>query len=213
MPEDRPPEPQPYSWNPPGICGGLEPSGDTHEMKVCQEALSEIDAAHVRKHRNRAGGIEAHSLYTRLKVAAALAILAECDSVAAEFWELSRYIMKVSDRTRADIAGHLDRLRGEENLRAGKARGEQSVAAQEVVVSASARRVAGNILKHLNGEWISGGLLRNKRIRSEDRMYFEDAIAILLKEREIERRQHEYQNQSGFQYRIRDVRRGTYVRP
>jgi hypothetical protein len=66
---------------------------------------------HVRDNRraNLAGNTDAldgHAVFTRLKIAAGLAILHRTTTVTEQFWDISGHIMRMSDRTRTAIQDH-----------------------------------------------------------------------------------------------------------
>src|SRR4051812_24590122 len=86
--------------------------GGQTKVMVCAEANEEITDAHWRRSRGEGDALDGHALYTRLKVAAALAVLdghLGAKGVTAEDWRLAGVLMAVSDATRADVQADLCR--------------------------------------------------------------------------------------------------------
>jgi hypothetical protein len=196
-PAVRPGEPDVLSWEPPNYKGRI------HIMKVCEIAADEIDADRVESLHDSGDDMGSHALYTRLKVAAGLALLDGRDSVGEDDWELSAYVMRVSDRTRNMIAAHLQQKASEANVARGRAEGVRIVAANRTVQDDARLRISQNVLKHVraaNG-WISYVTLRNK-IAQRDRDEVQGIIDELVTSGTLESREIVYQNQPGIQYRI-----------
>jgi RepB DNA-primase from phage plasmid len=92
MPQDKPPEPQPWSWSPPPA---LRPSlipPKRIEVKVCPTAADAIDQAALDRARGKVDALDGHALLAREKVAAALALFAGRADIDESDWQLAGYI-------------------------------------------------------------------------------------------------------------------------
>ncbi len=97
MPRTRSKAPEPIVWD------RKFPTVARYEMPVCEEAVDAIDEAHWQRSRGEGDPLDGHKLYTRLKVAAALALLDKRLEVTADDWRLAGRIMAKSDATRAGV--------------------------------------------------------------------------------------------------------------
>lgn len=70
------------------------------------EIRETVVGAHLARQRGQGDALDGHALLTRLKVAAALAIMHHRQTVNALDWELSEIVMAVSDRTRHQLLDH-----------------------------------------------------------------------------------------------------------
>ena len=84
-------------------------------IPVCDTATQVIVAARLEMLRGNGHALDGHALLTRLKVAAALALLDEHVEVTDEDWVLAGTVMEVSDHTRGQVVKVLSReaVRGE----------------------------------------------------------------------------------------------------
>jgi hypothetical protein len=203
-PDTAPAPPARIAWSLPESIRGLDlEGGETAEISVCGAAWDEIRAARLRMLREEAGGddLRSHWHYTRLKVAAALALLDGRLSVTDSDWELSSYVMKRSDATR-DATQRTLRERGVEANRAlGRAEGIRAVAAAATVRTYDMKRIGRNVLSKIGREWISQSDLSSKGVASRDRAALPEVLDQLVAAGKIERGETTYHGQSGFRYR------------
>lgn len=161
------------------------------EIKVCESARAAVVA---QREARLAGGLvaadglrdlAAHALLTRLKVAA---LLATFDGGRAEIteedWELSSVIMAVSDATRAVCADALTEMSRKANV----AKALRDVEREDVAEASKEKRVAQALLRILTraGDWVTRAELRNRRMATRDKPYFEAAMARLLSAGSVE---------------------------
>lgn len=184
---------------------------DVRIMGVCAIARKDIDSARLRVLRRNPfseGGesesmreaLDAHALYTRLKVAAGLALLSNGDSVSVEDWELAGIVLGVSDLARAGTERHLASLRSRENISRGRAEGIRQSAAREAAAGRDVRRVCAAVLNLVGSDWVSAGKLR-VGVCSRDRELISEALDVLLSVGKIEVSEVVYRGQKGVKYR------------
>lgn len=142
------------AWQPPQYQAGYVP------FDVCTSARRTIVLAHVARQRGDGEALDGHSLLTRLKVAAALAMLTndqparQC-TVTEEDWELSGVVMAVSDRTRANVQRHLADLAREQNEKQAYAKARESIVITETVEDAALTRAAKWVGAKIGEEWVT----------------------------------------------------------
>lgn len=172
-------------------------------MSVCAEAWEAIDRAALERLRGHRDALDGHALLARLKIAAALALLAGRAEVTSDDWALSDRVMRVSDRTRASVLDQLNRDQSESNKRRGEAEGERAAIASEVMDKRAQQRVARKLTKALSEAtgWLSHAELR-RVLASRDRHYFDAAIAALVTAGQATEETVDYQGQPGHRYRI-----------
>jgi hypothetical protein len=206
-PDVKPGEPYPIVWNPPGPISSLSSEDEKYVMKVCDVALDTIDSERISTLRDMAGeDIQSQEMYTRLKVAAALALLDGSETVREEDWELSAFVMEISRRTRLTIEGHLAKKAHQAIIAGGRSDAIRETAKQATIVRTENTRVAGNVIKQLKkaGDWVSYGKLKNS-IAYKDREALPEAIRALLELKRIECEEIMYNNQKGRKYRIKSM--------
>lgn len=185
------------SWSPPdldysGVC----------VMPVCEEVSDTTDEVRFATLRGVNGDMDSHTHYTRIKVAAALALLFGRASIDADVWSLSAYVMKVSGACRDSVsavlaAGAVGRAREE-----GVLRGVSAAAAKESELgSRIERNLLGKLEEMGRNEWIGFNKLRMK-IAARDREAVPGVLSGLVSRGLVETRTHTYHGQSGVQYRI-----------
>lgn len=154
-------------------------------MTVCDKATRTIEQAHLDRARGKGDAIDGHALLTRLKVAAALALLDERRDITEDDWRLSRVITRVSDATRAGVVAHRQAAAAQANEARAKGDAHRQIIVSETLAAEAAKRVARGIMRHLS----SGELKWNeaaKKFSSEDRRkYFQAAIDSLLQAGQI----------------------------
>jgi hypothetical protein len=172
-------------------------------MAVCDLAWQEVRED--RKARMRGVGhvLDGQAMLSRLKVAAALAILERRYEITEEDWQLAGYIMSVSDTTRGAIEAEL-RERSEWQSKArGKAAGVQKATADEVESELKTQAASKAIRARLEGRgWLSRSDIR-KALRSDRRAFFDDAIEHLEGSGLIEERSVTGTGQPGTEYRLK----------
>lgn len=142
------------AWQPPQYQAGYAP------FDVCTSARRTIVRAHVARQRGDGEALDGHALLTRLKVAAALAMLTndqparQC-TVTEEDWELSGIVMAVSDRTRAGVQRHLAELAREQNEKQAYAKARESIVITETVENAALARAAKWVGSKIGEEWVT----------------------------------------------------------
>jgi hypothetical protein len=175
-PDLRPQEPAPWSWSPAFLVDVRGP------LPVCPVACDYIDSTYLARHRSEAHALDAHSALTRLKVAAALALLDERAEVAERDWRLAGVVMGVSDRTRAGVVEALAASTRERNRARGEAEADRAIVVESKTRAAAVERLAGVLVRRLRrarGDWVARAELR-KAVAGRDREHFEAALDSLL---------------------------------
>lgn len=202
MPDERPTTPTPALWRPPQWGFGAD---HVTEMKVCDEACEVIDRAHLARGRGEGDALDGHALLTRLKVAAALAILDGRPEVEDPDWELARIVMEVSDMTRASVRRALDGQVKQLNEASAHAEAHrQSIISDRGDRDARIRvaQVLKRALARLaEGEEMTRGRLLN-RVAGRDRDYGESALAALVDTGEVVESVGEHHGQPVERYRL-----------
>ncbi|MFC6014092.1 bifunctional DNA primase/polymerase [Nocardia lasii] len=121
------------------------------KLKLPPEAAEQIDRARLARLRGTAAHeLDGHAQLARLKVAAALMVLAgRTDKVTDEDWELSEIVMAVSNRTRAQVQQALGARAEQANRSKGRAEGEREIARAVVVEEDKLDRAVTNLRRHL----------------------------------------------------------------
>jgi hypothetical protein len=199
MPRKPPPTPEPIKWT------GQYPTVPRYEMDVCEEAVDTIQEARWLRSRGEGDPLDGHKLYTRLKVAAALALLEKRLNVTADDWRLSGRIMASSDETRAGVQRTLRERASEANIGRARAEAARAVVVAEEVDAQAVKRASQAVKTALGkrrGEWLSSGDLR-RSVASKVRRDLADALDALALAGDIETEATEYHGQSGTRYRLR----------
>src|SRR3712207_6527821 len=126
-------------------------------MAVCEEAIDTIEEAHWLRSRGEGDPLDGHALYTRLKVAAALALLDRRLSVTADDWRLSGRIMAKSDATRDAVQRELRERATEANIGRAKAEAARAVVVADEVDAQAVRKASHAVKVALGkcpGEWM-----------------------------------------------------------
>jgi len=195
-------DPPVIEWEPPGLIPDLAYSDGPHIMKVFDGAAREMRAARLRELRGLTDDMESHALYTRLKVAAGLALLDGSDRVRQDDWDLAGFIMRISNRTRAGVQKHLTQKAHKANIAAGEAEGVR----REVADSTAQRQIntkiaikAMEVLK--DGEWTGFNAIR-RAVYQGYREHLRNVLDMLIDLGKIESRSIKHTNgQTGIQYR------------
>ena len=134
MTRDAPATPAKIRWQPPTYQGRAA-------FDVCPLADDVIVNAHVARNRGDGDALDGHALLTRLKVAAALAMLDDREprmqcTVTDEDWDLAGVVMAVSDRTREGVRRHLAEAAKVENEKRAYAEAQKTIVITETVENA-----------------------------------------------------------------------------
>jgi hypothetical protein len=172
-PDRAPPAPDPWAWRPPCHSGQVE-------LEVCSTARAAIDTDRLVRLRAGRSDLDAHALLARLKVAAALALVATRLEVTDEDWTLAGMVMAVSDATRAAVQRRLAERAGDRNRARGEAEAQRSIVVHERVEDAALERVTARLVAKLQAHnrddgWLAHADLR-RLVAYRDRQYFEQAI-------------------------------------
>lgn len=146
--------------------------------------------------RGQLDAIDGHRTLTRLKVAAALAIMDHRMVVSALDWELSEHIMAESDATRAAVLEY-DRQAARAKVRE---RAIARAAGEDFYDASRLETVKNSLLRMLekDGEQTAGDL-RRRLGKREKRELFDQAIALLENSRQVSARPGEH---NSIRYRI-----------
>lgn len=150
------------------------------ELPVCAEAAEMIDANRLRVLRGDGDALDTHLLLTRLKVAAALGLLAGRCEVGEQDWALGGYLMGVSSRTRGGIQREAilkDRMLTESSARKDAHR---AIIAEEVIGRRAVERVARRVYERLAAARTMTRRDVQAAIAARDRKYLDDALYMLL---------------------------------
>jgi hypothetical protein len=207
-PDDAPECPTPMLWEPPRWHetgrGSTVAGMYRNPVAICSEAEQTIVRAHLARTRGHGDALDGHALLTRLKVAAALAILEGRCEVRDADWNLSGAVMAVSDRTREMCV----KVLAEESLRNNKqqavAEAARTIVVQERVNEAAVQRVARTLRRALAKAGIegrSGGELR-RAVAGPDRQYFDAALTSLVMAAVASEEKSETRGQVGMRYRF-----------
>jgi hypothetical protein len=152
-------------------------------LEVCEAATTAIVSARRARLRGDGDALDGHALYTREKVAAALALYEGRVHVSEEDWQLAGHLMSVSDWTRERIANALRQAEEQRNDARGQAEARRarivSAAAEEDRLRKAQARIL-TVLRNRLG-WTSQSDLR-RQLRSDHRDCFPEAIERLLKD-------------------------------
>ena len=131
--------------------------GDRVEMTVCEAARQVVIAdRRARQHPDFEGDpLDSHTLFCRLKIAGALALMDTRLDISEEDWRLSGLIMLRSSATRRSVFGHLSR-KAKEAEAARRAEAVATVVAvdvakDEAAIAASTRRAISVLTKNPDG--------------------------------------------------------------
>lgn len=182
-PDTPPPCPKPLPWTAPSWPVADYLTGRV-ALPVCQQARTLIDANRLARLRGEGETLDGHALLTRLKTAAALALLNQRINVNDEDWALSEVIADLSEHTRAGIVDHLQREAQNRNQGRAEAEATRAVLITERVEDAAIQRVCRGIHRTLkDGPKLRSDLSR--KITSRDRQYLDEALDRLVQAGQI----------------------------
>jgi len=195
MTREAPERPDPIAWTPPRYNG---PEG---LITVCQQACDVVLDAHIARQRGQGDALDGHALLTRLKVAAALAMLdlgrsaqQQCQ-ITEDDWDLSGQVMTMSDQTRQMVESHLKDTARAENEKRAMAKARETVVITEVVEQEAMGKVLSWLRRKISTEWITERELRNAS-KSNTREHIPDGIDRLIAVGEIEAELYEAGHQT-----------------
>ena len=206
-PDDDPEEPTPILWEAPNWSNlPTIGSGDDARkvMPICDAARATIVAARKARRRGDGEALDGHALLTRLKVAAALAILDGRTSVTDDDWELAGAVMAESDEQRARCQRALQEMNRAQNHRTGEAEAHRTLVIEERVEAEKLKRTVERVRRYLAraGEaGLSGAKLRGKL--GANATFMEQAVDVLDFAGEIRVQEIEYQGQTGRKFYLR----------
>jgi hypothetical protein len=207
-PDYEPPEPDPLVWRPPDwskLRGDeLSQGMDRKIMPIPDTAVQAIKQAKRDRRRRRADALDGHALLTRLKVAAALAILDGRTGVSEEDWELAGLVMAVSDASRAMCQAELSAESREKNLKQGAAEAERTIMIDERKAEDRTKRAARWIKRRL-AEAGSDGMPRTPlrtSLAADLRGDFDPAVDALITSGDVIKKAVTYKGQTGTYYYI-----------
>ncbi len=202
MPRERPAQPKPWTVElPPPVVG-------QKEIAVCTEATGEITEAHWRRSRGEGDALDGHSLYTRLKVAAALAVLdghLGSKGVTDEDWQLAGVLMAISDDTRAKVQAELRRTSAQANKARAEAEAVRDIVRADTVADAGVQKAGRAVLTALRkqaGEWRSTREIR-AAVAGRVKPHLADALDVLVRAGSVDVEQFDHNGQPGWRYRVR----------
>ncbi len=166
----------------------LDQRWGSYRRDICvpEVARMKVLESHVARARGEGDALDGHSLFTRLKVAFALAVIDGREDMTEDDWALSGVVMEVSDATRRMATNEIRRAEREENEARGEAMGEQRAVADAVAEEAKVAKVAAwtvRMLVEMGGKASWPRL--HRRLTSERRKYLESALMRLAEDGRI----------------------------
>jgi hypothetical protein len=204
MPRERPEMPRPMDWEPPGLVESLGYSDGPYVMPVFDGAWDLADEAIFNYHlqNDNDDDREAHAFYTRLKVAAGLALLDGSDELRESDWELSAYVMKVSGNTRDYVARVLAEKAAAANEAAGRSEGKRRAAAEASHTKTVNTKIAKRVLALLDySEFRTYTKITMSGFNSADRSLVPDVLIELGLAGMVESENYTYRGRKSIRYR------------
>lgn len=202
-PDHEPDEPLPYRWRAPEFRPGPTGSFSPTTLLLPAHVKETIRSGRRAGARGETPPVDSHSMLTREKVAAGLAILDGHSEVNDEDWALSGVIMTVSDRTRAMCAQALKVESQKENVGKALQEAERTVIVAERVDEEAVKKLAGRIKQRLR---TAGGVLKlgelKRSLTSGEREYWEPSITALERTGEVVAERGEYRGRVNVRYRL-----------
>ena len=202
-PDKAPTPPAPIVWDMPGE--DVLPTLDGKRiMRVCDTAWDTIDKAQIARLRGEGDALDGHALFSRLKIAAALSLLDQRGDVKEEDWELSGYLMRVSNATRQSCVDALTEAAKNANVARAEARAEAAAVTADHTETALLQRAKDRVLVKATGDWESAANLRIA-LSAKIRPFFEAAIQELEAAGRIDVIRDEDQNRPRVRVRLNTV--------
>ena len=149
-------------------------------MNVPVEAVNTIREAHVARMRGEGDALDGHELLSRLKAAAALALLDNRIDISLEDWELSGFIMQVSNRTRDGVKAALKQVSRNKNYGRAFAEVEQESIKDDLAIQRITARFLDRLGRAEDASLPQSALRR--ALDAKDRQYADVAVARLEQE-------------------------------
>jgi hypothetical protein len=199
-PDVEPEEPPTWMWHKPRFAdNGFRPT----TLVLPSHVKESIKLGRRAGIRGETPPTDSHSMLTREKVAAGLAILDSRPEVNDDDWALSGVIMTVSDRTRAMCAQALRLESQKENVGKALQEAERTVIVTERMDEEAIRKLVGRIKLKLR---TAGGCMKHgelsRSLTSKEREYFEPAITALTRSEEVVADRDKYRGSERVQYRL-----------
>jgi hypothetical protein len=210
VPDRKPDDPGRIVWRPADeIVIMPEYHPDPLVMGLWSGVADAIDRARVARMRGQGGALDGHSLFTREKTSAALALFDGHAEVTEEDWQLAGFLMSVSDRTRDYIASTLSAEVRARNEAAGYADAARAEIVENAAEARKIRKTCDRIRTKLTDkpvEWSHSDL--RAQIDPAYRDYFLIALDRLAGSGQIVRRGVEYHGSTGWRYRLAGLDEG-----
>jgi hypothetical protein len=162
-------------------------------MEVSRNIRREVDADRLTRLRGEAeDSLDGHAMLSKLKVAAALAIICgSSDKITDEDWDLAEWVMEVSDFTRQQVIDETGKARRDKIRARGEADADRAVLVERRLESDRLGRNVAKIEKRVKRLYDERGQEKfTKRdlrdaigSRPEDRELFEAALEVILESR------------------------------
>lgn len=202
-PDMEPGEPLPWRWPAPTFKPGPTGAFSPATLLLPAHVKETIRSGRRAGARGETPPVDSHSMLTREKVSAGLAILDGRSEVNDEDWALSGVIMTISDRTRAMCAQALKVESRKENVGKALQEAERTVIVTERMDEVAIRKVSGRIKTRLR---MDGGAMPHSALRSSltpgERNHWDPAITALVRAGEVFREKDEYRGRERIRYRL-----------
>lgn len=179
-PEKAPEEPKPRTWS------MREPIELGRHMTVPDIARTTIDAARLGRLRGDGDALDGHALLTRLKAAAALALLEQRHEITDDDWSLAGTLMAVSDATRSRVVAHRQAELQRANQARALAEADRQITVTETVAEKAVTRICRKIRARLGEDDVTWSTAAHWFSSSDRRDYFDDAIETMRRGGELE---------------------------
>jgi hypothetical protein len=177
-------------------------------MDVCQTARDAVDQAALdRLAEVPTDLLNSHALLSRLKTAAALAVLENRSAaITEEDWQLAGVVHAISDRTRFRMTDALKARQRTANAARALEEGHREVVRGQFVEDHEVKQACQAITKKLRREsdWVTGKAARDA-IPPKIRPRFPEAVDKLAEAGQVEVEEVEYRRQSGIRLRLLDA--------
>lgn len=199
-PSKAPAPPEPIRWSLPGEDQMPTVSG-RRIMRVCDAAWDAIDGAQIARLRGEGDALDGHALFSRLKVAAALALLNGRGGVAEDDWELAGIVMRVSNLTRQACGDALRDAAAKVNEARAEARAEAAVVTADHAEVVALGKTKDRILGKLSSSWTAVAPIRSN-LSTKLRSYWDQAVSEMVAGGAIEVLTDEYQGRPRTRMRL-----------
>jgi hypothetical protein len=207
----RPEAPGPWlGWTLARSVGNLDSLDPTQlrPMDVCDSARDAVDKAALdRLHETPTDSFNSHALLSRLKTAAALALLENrAGAITEEDWQLADVVHAVSDRTRLRMTDVLKARQQTANAARALDEGRREVIKGSVVKDDEVKQACQAIIKKLRreGGWVTGSVAR-AGVYVKLRQHFNEAVEKLVEAGQIEIEEVEHHKQAGIRIRLSEA--------